>query len=90
MYDDVLIYGDTTIEIVKAILSKKLIYWDDLTITPSEILLYILPTHSKRVSININVADVSITGSTIANIKTLTSLEMCSVGDQSSCKIPFN
>ena len=44
------------------------------------------PTHNvadqARFSININGVDVSITGSTIANIETLTSLEQCNVGDQ--------
>ena len=39
-------------------------------------------THQARFSININGVDVSITGSTIANIETLTSLEQCNVGDQ--------
>ena len=39
-------------------------------------------THQARFSININNIDVSITGSTIANIETLTSLEECNVGDQ--------
>ena len=39
-------------------------------------------THQARFSININGIDVSITGSTIANIETLTSLEQCNVGDQ--------
>jgi len=39
-------------------------------------------THQARFSININGIDVSITGSTIANIETLTSLEQCNIGDQ--------
>ena len=39
-------------------------------------------THQARFSININNIDVSITGSTIANIETLTSLEQCNIGDQ--------
>ena len=39
-------------------------------------------THQARFLININGVDVSITGSTIANIETLTSLEQCNVGDQ--------
>ena len=38
--------------------------------------------HQARFSININGIDVSITGSTVANMETLTSLEQCNVGDQ--------
>ena len=38
--------------------------------------------HQARFSININGVDVSITGSTVANMETLTSLEQCNIGDQ--------